>query len=96
MKIIVNSSAVFVEAILEWSFCFSYTSFLTAFVLNHAYNVLKVAGNVVSYRSRSCFAFEMECVTSKPVGYERASRTMAAELKRARHLSIPSVSYMPI
>ena len=64
---LVNWSTVFVEAIFESSFCFSYTLFVTAFSLSHVNKVFRVAGNVVS--TWSSFACGMECVRSKRVGY---------------------------
>ena len=70
---------MFVEAIFESSFSFSYILFVTAFALNYGNTIFRVAGNVVS--NRSCFACEMECVRRKPVGYVGTRRTMAAAFK---------------
>ena len=58
---------MFIEAIFETSFCFTYILFVTAFALRHVSKVFRVAGNGVS--NRSCFACGMECIRCKPVGY---------------------------
>ena len=54
---------------------------MAAFAQNHVNKVFRVAGNVVS--NRSCFPCGVECVSSKPVRYAGARKTITAALKRA-------------
>ena len=56
--------AVFVEAVIESSFYFSYILLVTAFAVNHVDKVFRVTGNLVSNRF-FCFACGMQCVRSK-------------------------------
>ena len=78
---------MFIEAISESSFSFSFLLFVTAFALSHVNKVFRVAGNVVS--NRPCFNCGMECVRCKPVGYVardtclHVEQWLPAALKRA-------------
>ena len=78
---LVNWSAVSVKAIIESSLCFSYILSVTAFAMNHINKSFRVAGDVVSNRSQSCFACGMECVRGKLVGYVVTLKRVAAALK---------------
>ena len=57
---VVNWSAVFVEAVFEWSFGFKYVLFGAVVALYHVNDVFGVTVNVIS--DRSGFACSVECV----------------------------------
>ena len=57
---VVNWSAMFVEAVFESSFGFTYVLFGEVVALNHVNDVFGVTVNVI--RDRSGFACSVECV----------------------------------
>ena len=61
------STAMFVEAVLESSFGFSYVLFVTTIALYHVNNVFRVTINVMM--NGSCFARRIKCVASESVCY---------------------------
>ena len=59
----VSRSTMFVEAVLESSFGFSYVLFVTTIALYHVNNVFRVTVNVMM--NRSCFACSrVKCIAS--------------------------------
>ena len=58
----VNWATMFVEAVLESSFGFSYVLFVTTIALYHVNNVFRVTVNVMM--NRFCFARRIKCIAS--------------------------------
>ena len=58
---------MFVEAVLESSFGFSYVLFVTTIALYHVNNVFRVTVNVMM--NGSCFARRIKCIASESVCY---------------------------
>ena len=71
---------MFVEAVLESSFGFSYV----LFALYHVNNVFRVTVNVMV--NRSCFARRIKCIASEPVCYIVACQAVVSASKRATGL----------
>lgn len=72
---------MFVEAIFDTSFCFSYVLLGTTFALKHVYKIFRVTVDVVS--NKSCFIRGVDWVRGKPVGFASSRRTIVSTLIRA-------------
>ena len=72
---------MFVEAVLESSFGFSYVLFVTTIALYHVNNVFRVTVNVMM-----CFARRIKCVASESVCYIVACQAVVSASKRATGL----------
>ena len=75
---------MFVEAVLESSFGFSYVLFVTTIALYHVNNVFRVTVNVMM--NRSCFARRIKCIASESVCYIAACQAVVSASKRATGL----------
>ena len=80
----VNRSTMFVEAVLESSFGFSYVLFVTAIALYHVNNVFRVTVNVMM--NGSCFARRIKFVASESVCYIVACQAVVSASKRTTGL----------
>ena len=75
---------MFVEAVLESSFGFSYVLFVTTIALYHVNNVFRVTVNVMV--NGSCFARRIKCIASESVCYIAACQAVVSASKRATGL----------
>ena len=75
---------MFVEAVLESSFGFSYVLFVTAIALYHVNNVFRVTVNVMM--NGSCFARRIKFVASESVCYIVACQAVVSASKRTTGL----------
>ena len=75
---------MFVEAVLESSFGFSYVLFVTTIALYHVNNVFRVTVNVMM--NGSCFARRIKCIASESVCYIVACQAAVSASKRATRL----------
>ena len=75
------STAMFVEAVLESSFGFSYVLFVTTIALYHVNNVFTVTVNVMM--NGSCVARRIKCTVSESVCYIVACQAVVSTSKRA-------------
>ena len=65
VTLFVNRSAMFVEAVLKFTFGFSYVLFVTVVTLHHVDNVFGVEVNVMI--TKSSFSSRTKCIISKSV-----------------------------
>ena len=65
---------MFVEAVFESTFGFSYVLFVTVVTLYHVNNVFGVAVNVMA--NKSSFAGRIKCIVSKSVVYVVACKAV--------------------
>ena len=78
---------MFVEAVFESTFGFSYVLFVTVVTLYHVNNVFGVAVNVmVNKQNKSSFAGRIKCIVSKSVVYVVACKAVFSATERTAGL----------
>ena len=75
---------MFVEAVFESTFGFSYVLFVTVVTLYHVNNVFGVAVNVMV--NKSSFAGRIKCIVSKSVVYVVACKAVFSATERTTGL----------